>query len=349
MKKEKLIIYGTGGTAKFYAENDMDQDKFELLAFADGNEEKWGESFLGFPIVSPAEIGKMEYDAIIIGSVFFDEIKERLVSDNHVAADKIHSIYYREVEEIRKRYENYYNSHNLRKKESACTEMENVGRCVIYTAIAGDYDQLREPVYVDPNCDYVCFTDNPKLTSNVWEIRALPDWKKDANRSAKQIKVLPHRFLPEYDCSIWVDGAFEITGNLRELMQIYMRNSNILCFMHYRRAHVYEEAEVVGQAGFDMADKISEQMELYRKEGFMDDNELIAGGVLFRKHHQPEVIRLMESWWKEIINHSRRDQLSFNYCAWKEKVIFDMVDENIYENLYLKAYPHNKKKQIVKQ
>ncbi len=42
---------------------------------------------------------------------------------------------------------------------------------VVYTAIFGDYDKLRDPRERLPNVQYVCFTDNPRLKSSVWQVR----------------------------------------------------------------------------------------------------------------------------------------------------------------------------------
>src|SRR5207253_2582285 len=38
---------------------------------------------------------------------------------------------------------------------------------VVYTAIFGGYDELHDPCEQLPGVDYVCFTDNPRLKSNV--------------------------------------------------------------------------------------------------------------------------------------------------------------------------------------
>lgn len=43
-------------------------------------------------------------------------------------------------------------------------------RIVIYTAIFGKYDALKEPDYVDAEADYVCFTDQPDIVSNVFDV-----------------------------------------------------------------------------------------------------------------------------------------------------------------------------------
>lgn len=40
-------------------------------------------------------------------------------------------------------------------------------KLVVYTAIVENYDTLRDLVFIDDNCDYVCFTDNKELASDI--------------------------------------------------------------------------------------------------------------------------------------------------------------------------------------
>lgn len=345
MKKEKVIIYGTGGTAKFYVQYDLNQEVFEVLAFSDGNKEKWNQELFRYKIVPPSELSGYDYDIIIVASVFFQDIKKELVEKYHIPENKIQTIYYGQIENIKSRYRNYYEKKNFVKKDGVSHKIiADSERIAIYTAITGAYDNLKSPQFIDKNCKYICYTDNPNLQSDIWEIRMLSSENSDFNRNAKKVKVLPHRYLQDYDWSIWVDGALEITGDLRKAINTYMLNSHFLSFLHYRRSSVYSEAEVVKSAGFDDAALIDRQIEKYRNDGFLDDNELIAGGALFRKHKEPDVVKTMERWWQEIAGYSRRDQLSFNYCAWKESFSFDLIDENYNENKFIKPYPHNRKK-----
>ena len=46
--------------------------------------------------------------------------------------------------------------------------MHSSAKMVVYTAIAGQYVQLFVPEFITPEADYVCFTDNPELTSDFW-------------------------------------------------------------------------------------------------------------------------------------------------------------------------------------
>ena len=42
----------------------------------------------------------------------------------------------------------------------------------------------------------------------------------------------------------------------------------------------------------------------------------------------------MEDWWTEIKYGSKRDQLSFNYVAWKNKTKFNYMDGDSRNNQY---------------
>ena len=88
---------------------------------------------------------------------------------------------------------------------------------VIYTAIIGGYDELIEPEFKPDGWDFVCFSDRD-LNSNTWEIRKTIPLYSDNTRTARKHKLLTHRFLPEYDISLWVDGNIKVVGNINELL-----------------------------------------------------------------------------------------------------------------------------------
>lgn len=73
----KVLIYGTG-RAGGMLKAVLAENGFEILGFMDSNEEKWGRSFLNMRISSFGEAKSLEYDAILIASQFFNDIKETL-------------------------------------------------------------------------------------------------------------------------------------------------------------------------------------------------------------------------------------------------------------------------------
>lgn len=189
-------------------------------------------------------------------------------------------------------------------------------KIVIYTAFTGGYDNLKDPEFIDENCDYICFTDNPDTKSDVWKIIPIESSNLDNNRIAKQFKVLPHKFFPEYKYSLWIDGTFKIVGSIREYIYEYLRNP-MLNVMHDDRDCVYDEFIISSSMSRYPTGVLEKQVKKYKNEGFPAHYGLPSAGVIFRQHHNPIIIKVMEDWWKEIIEFTNQDQISFSYVCWK--------------------------------
>lgn len=54
-----------------------------------------------------------------------------------------------------------------------------------------------------------------------------------------------------------------------------------------------------------------------KKAGFPEHYGLGENNILYRRHNEPALVRVMEDWWYFLENYSRRDQLSFVYVLWK--------------------------------
>ena len=203
---------------------------------------------------------------------------------------------------------------------------------VIYTAIFGGYDQLPDPQYKPEGWDFICFTDSD-IQSNVWDIKKVPAIYEDPTRNARKYKVLPHRWFPDYDYSLWIDGNILVRENVNKLIDDYLSNTNIAVHDHNQnkldpRDCVYKEANVIfyfGQKNGNYKDDpivINRQMEKYLKENYPAKNSLAVTMQLLRKHNNLKCINAMEQWWEEIKYGSKRDQLSFNYSMWNTNTPF---------------------------
>ena len=211
------------------------------------------------------------------------------------------------------------------------------GKGVIYTVITGDYDVLREPEYVDSAFDYICFTDNRELHSEVWNVRYIKNPEGlDLTRLARKHKILCPQFLPGYHYSIYVDGKIQIVGNLSEYAGKYSKGSPMLCFPHHVRECAYEEARVCIEQGKDMPEVIDRQMKGYRQEGYPGNYGLTDTACLVRMHDDKKLQSVMECWWEEVCKKSRRDQLSMGYACWKNDFHYDLCDLFIYQNAYIR-------------
>ncbi|UCF06968.1 MAG: DUF616 domain-containing protein [bacterium] len=216
-------------------------------------------------------------------------------------------------------------------------------RIVIYTAIFGGYDGLLPQLRLE-GTDYVCFTDRA-MKSKTWQVRVIDPVYTDPVRNARLVKVLPHRYLPEYDISIWIDGNIMVVGDVRRLIDHRMNNTQMLAYDHDktpvdRRNCIYDELQAILDLGAatesykDDPEVMKAQIERYRAEGYPPQNGLISTGVLIRRHNDETVRRVMESWWAEIEGGSKRDQLSFNYVTWRERFDVGLLDGDIRDNRY---------------
>jgi hypothetical protein len=170
----------------------------------------------------------------------------------------------------------------------------------------------------------------------------VPQSDSDPTRCARKYKILPHHNFPEYDYSIWIDGNYLVVGDIHGLIEETLRNRNMAYFDHGSsivdaRDCVYEEyaslmeLERSGSLKDDPA-IMKTQVERYRSEGYPTHNGLIFSSILIRRHHAKDVVATMERWCSELSQGSKRDQLSFNYAAWKETLNATVLYENVRDN-----------------
>lgn len=204
-------------------------------------------------------------------------------------------------------------------------------KIIIYTALFGNYSGLIEQKKYK-GVDYVCYTDNPNLKSSTWNIKIVePPVKNDSTRSNRWYKINPHLHLSsQYEYSVYVDANILIIKDISKFVKENLLHNELLIFDHNQavkdcRDCIYKEYEALVDIGVrtgnfkDDINKMTNQIERYKKEGFPKNEGLIFASVLIRKHNSQGVITLMEAWWDEVLNKSKRDQLSFNYVLWKQK------------------------------
>ena len=192
---------------------------------------------------------------------------------------------------------------------------------VIYTVITGGYDNLIEQPKIE-GYDYICFTYNTNLKSDIWQIRDMPEGLSDLTtvKQQRNVKILAHKYLPEYDFSVYIDGNVKIVGDLNDFVKknCSKRKGYIFIGQHPERDCIYEEAKACMLTGKDKAPLIADQVIEYHKEGFPLHYGLTQTCIVLRYHNNEDCKRLMELWWNEVKEKSHRDQLSLHYCEWKD-------------------------------
>lgn len=219
-----------------------------------------------------------------------------------------------------------------------------MNKIVCYTCITGGYDRLKEPLVVSKGIDYICFTDNPFLKSKVWQARPIPKELDYLSNVKKQriVKICPHRYLKEYDISIWVDGSFQIIGDLMKFIEQYdLEKTSLYTRIHPIRDCIYDEAEACVRLSKDIKSNIQRQIDAYRKEEYPKHIGMAETGIILRKHNDKKCILLDNLWASQLLKYSHRDQLSFNYACWKMHFVYGALNKQFYiQNQFFKIHLH---------
>jgi len=158
----------------------------------------------------------------------------------------------------------------------------------------------------------------------------------DNTRNARLHKCLSHEFAgkSDGDISIWQDANFEMAISPEEAVARFLENSDIAAFGHsdsklYADYSVYSEAEHCALRGHDDRQVLERQTAWYRAAGLPATNSLPATGVLLRRH-TARTRRINVEWWREILNHSCRDQIALPWVLRDEPIT--IIPGDIYRN-----------------
>ena len=201
-------------------------------------------------------------------------------------------------------------------------------RLIVYTALFGNYDRLIDPPIRFPGCDFICFTDQAHLSSDVWDIRLVEKIDLSPAMMNRWYKIFPHMIFPQYEKSLYVDANIEILKNPLDLSNKYLSKTNFSSPKHFARSCIYDEARECIVLRKDSVRGIKRQISRYRQEGFPEKFGLSENNILFRNHLNPSLISLMEKWWRELLRETGRDQLSLSYVMWVSGVSHHFMDES---------------------
>jgi len=193
---------------------------------------------------------------------------------------------------------------------------------VVYTAIMGGYDSLIIPQFVDPDIDYVCFTDGTLDGHGLWQIRKPPYIDQDKTRMARYVKTHPINLFPEHRVAIWIDANILVKGNLKRYVQAVLDSGRELGVIpHPFRDCTYDEAKACRFYNRDSHDSINLQMDYYRSLQFPEHFGLFETGVLVAVLQSETVREFFRIWWEQIRKFSKRDQLSVGYAMWNSGIV----------------------------
>ena len=186
---------------------------------------------------------------------------------------------------------------------------------ICYTIISGPYDTLKTPKTISKGWRYICFTDQ-NIINNIWEIHPIPEELKDLSPVKRQrcLKTQPHRFLPDHEWSVYVDGNIHIKVGMWKLVNEICKNKDFSVPQHPQRNCIYDERVVCVRMKKDNGVESEAQIKRYKNEGFPVHFGLNETNLLVR-HNVDWVCELDGKLWEERNNktpQSAIDELQGN-------------------------------------
>jgi len=216
-------------------------------------------------------------------------------------------------------------------------------KVVVYTAIVGNIDRLWTvlPGSQTDDVQHIAFVDAPKFEVGLWGgkpptilkdsggIGGHPVWEQrivtadwGTRRTARHYKALPHRYLPDADVWIWVDGNVRARRRPAQIARKY--SGDLVTFKHWDRRCLYVEAAFCAKIHKDDPGVLRRQAARYRKAGMPTNWGLAATRVVIRRNTDA-IRKLNEAWWAEMSAGSLRDQVSLPYVCWKQGIKWDVI------------------------
>jgi len=208
-----------------------------------------------------------------------------------------------------------------------CKDFTNA--CV-YTCLFGNYERLNEfPVELKSGISRFCFTDNPDLRSDTWNIKVVkPAFEMDSARSQRRVKILAHEYLDsQFELSLYTDNTVRLKEKPEVLFEKYAQNSDMALPYHSHHPTVLDEFIMVAKQGLDEPARIFEQQNHYQ----MLERDVLSErpywtAILIRFHNRPNVKAAMTDWNNHVCRYSRRDQLSANVALSNKDLTLQIIE-----------------------
>lgn len=200
---------------------------------------------------------------------------------------------------------------------------------VVYTCITGGYDGLMAPLYRHKDIDYIAYTDNPQIETEVWQLREIPASLEYLNNNIminRYLKFHPSEFFSEYDYALYIDGNILVVSDIRNMVNRVNISTGLAFHRHSCRNCIYKEAEVCRIEKKGDHKKISEQLERYKNIGFPKQFGLYEANIILSDLRNASGKFILEEWWREFKeSESFRDQIALPFAVWKCGFQFDEI------------------------
>ena len=233
--------------------------------------------------------------------------------------------------------------------------LENINKVkdkkkVVFTCVLDNYDDIKDPIFITNNTDYILYTDNVDKYKHlkVWKVKKIPsNIKGDNTLINRYIKMHPHILLNKYDYALYIDGNVNIISDITEVFAKTINKVGIAIHKHYKRKNIYQEGKYLISINRGNIDSIGKCLKDYKREGYKS-NYLLEATILGIDLNNKNAIKVLDKWYSELVKRNTlRDQLHLPYILWKNKYTINdigILGNSLYINPLFKKDTHIKKK-----
>jgi len=217
------------------------------------------------------------------------------------------------------------------------------GRFCVYTALFGEYDDLRSPAYVPPGLKFICFSDRARDVSG-WDVRVVDLELDSPAMKSRMLKILPYDHLKGYDCSLYIDANIVFLADPLVAYHRWLKDKPFVAWRHPDRSGVYEEIEAILRSLRHAPSALLDQHKYFGDQAVPEQTGLIEACFLWRDHRDGAVRELMEQWWELLARFgSHRDQPALGYLMWKTGIRPEILPDYLGtsgDNEFFRKLPH---------
>ena len=218
-------------------------------------------------------------------------------------------------------------------------------RFCVYTALFGEYDDLRSPAYVPAGLNFICFSDRARDVAG-WDVRVVDQGPACPATKSRLLKILPYDYLEDYDCSLYIDANVIFLADPLVVYRRWLKGKTFVAWSHPERAGVYEEIEAILVNFRHAPDGLIDQYLHFRQQRVPDQTGLIEALFLWRDHRDAAIRKLMQEWWQTLRRFKcHRDQPALGYLMWRDGIRPDVLPAYLgtsRDNDFFRKLPHRK-------
>lgn len=203
-------------------------------------------------------------------------------------------------------------------------------RIAVYTCVTGGYDDIKEPMIKEPNCDYYLITDDKEVVTDLFRVMNVDELVPDVHMSPKDknryCKLHPFQIFSGYDYSIYLDGTIQIVRAIAHNIE-KVGKTGLAIHRHRERDCIYNEAIFLAWLGAAKKDELIDDVSRYIEAGVPRHFGLFECGMIVTDMGNSVARELYEKWYDEYLRGAKRDQQALIYTLWEMGLTTDDIGD----------------------